>query len=589
MATRRKELINLGTVKARRAQKNLEGFEDLFGFVDETPSEMKSTLYDGCAEDLVDFAGEVNIEANKVTLMPEEELAQLSRKGLYVMGDPVNRAMLEEADRQIVTNRGDVIGGELVDLLHEEHRRIQGWAPTMREYHFAPDQPLVSRYEQALRNEELLKRQVSTQRDLEGINEQSFWDKIDGDSPNIHAIDPYLKNFGPKISFKDPILGRTKKEEWLSAEDIWEAKQKEREQRGKKPVEIWGIQRASKRQLEALNAEWELAQRYPKNVDDLRFYRDQYKRLQKILKGTNNPVKRKEIQQQMEEIAVKGRTALKNVKQYASRNVVKPGDYDAPNGPWSLDDMQQRVFKSKAEAEGWIRANQEANEDVVFKPYRQELERIRGDSGERKNTVQQLRAMRTRAAERIRALKETKSEYVFLTPDNPEPGFVPHLRPNKGRKRLKTSEALKRAVRYHKSVTTRLKKAYEELREELGKTGKEFIALHWKGGWDGMTRVFSARDLDTARATYILIRKNYGVTPNVQWLNREQGVLLRDTLASQQVGPQESRTEENACHDCPECGWTGELLSPAPPTHNQKSSYFHEGRRKGSEAQSRQN
>ena len=174
MATRRRKLISLGTRKQERAVPSQTGF---FGpdarSPDETSRGLVSSYYDGCATDLVDFADEPAMEAGTAVLTPEDELQELTKRGIGIMGDPVNRDMLRQADADIVTNKGDVIGAPLVEKLHRAHARIQDKAYHMREFHFAPDQPLVSRYQQEIRNETLLQRQLRNESDVRAVDANS--------------------------------------------------------------------------------------------------------------------------------------------------------------------------------------------------------------------------------------------------------------------------------------------------------------------------------------------------------------------------------------------------------------------------------
>ena len=545
MATRRRELLNLGAVKARRSPTKILSDTGFFADADVSPAAGSkgkvSAHYSGCTTDLIDFADEPAMEANAVTLTSEEEIRQLSKRGLYVMGDPVNRALLRESDRQIIANRGEVVGAELVEKLKDEHYRIQNVAFHNREFHFAPDVPLVSRYAQELRNEELLKRQLSSERDLEDLDASSFFNAPSADTPT--AIEPSVKDFGPKIAFKDPMHGRKTTEEWQSAETIWEGKRKEQQQRGKEPVEIWGIQRAPKGQLEALDARWEKEQNYARNRQDLDFYRREYRGTQKKLKGVNNPTRKRELETRLQELATKGKLTAENIKSYHSKSSVKPAEYDAPNGPWSLDDMNIRVFNSKAEAEGWINVHRDTNPEVTLKPYKHLLPRIEGAdaaaSGNR--TIQSLRAQKKRTQAKLAALQKGSSEYIVESPDgsswrqiktkDPATGKeISGLAPV-GKKRTLRSEAITKTQRYLKRLTSQIDKKQEMLRIEGGTTGREYLQLGWSGQ---NSAVFSAEELDKARIFYGNLKKA-GHKPKFRWLNRTAGMQVRDALASQQT------------------------------------------------------
>ena len=507
MATRRRELITLGTRKEQRTLPSQSGF---FGS-DARPEAgsskgQVSSMYDGCPTDLVEFADEPSMKANEVTLTPEDELEELTKRGLGIMGDPVTRDMLHEADRQIITRKGDVIGKALVEKLHRSHARIQDKAYHMREFHFAPDQPLVSRYQQELRNETLLKRQLRSESDLEGIGNE-FFDNISGDSPTELATETAVE-FGPKISFKDPAQGRTAREAWLGAEEVWEAKRRETFKKGSKPVEIWGVQRAPKGQLQALNAQWERLNDYGPNKAELDVLRDQYNSVKKQLHGVNDPRRRAQLQEQAEEIATKGRRIAKNIDSYHNRGSVKPGDYDAPNGVWSLDDMQQRAFKSKAEAEGWINANTAAHPEAVFKPYRRELQRVDKDKGKKKVKEERssLASLRHQRQLVVEAGKQKK---------------VPWKPGEKG-----TLQGV------YKSLTTRIKNLEQKIREEAGTTGKEYLQL----AWNGNRKVFPAANIDKARAFASHVQKIFGVKPQAAWMDRHTAIGVMDELAQQTSG-----------------------------------------------------
>ena len=538
---RRQELVNLGTVKQRRSPTQALSDSGFFGDDRGGPSTLSqgqvSKHYDGCATDLIDFADEPVLEAGAAVLNSEDELAQLTKRGLYVMGDPVNRALIRESERQIIENRGDVIGSELVDELQNEHARIQGRAWQQREFHFAPDQPLVSRYAQELRNEELMKREHQRRHDLESINESSFFDDASGDSPT--GVDFAAREFGPKISFQDPIQGRKSSEEWLSAEDIWTEKRKEQQTRGDNPVEVWGVQRAPKTQLEALNNRWEQQQNFASNKHSLDFYRHEYRDTQRKLQQVKDPARKRELEERLTQLAAKGKLAAKNIDSYRSKSSVKPGEYDAPNGPWSLDDMNQRVFRSKAEAEGWINVHSGASPDVVLKPYKHELSRTPAVSQGGSRTIQSLRKQRQSAAQKLAALKRTNAKYITISPDkswrtvklkDPATGQEREGLAPEGKQRVAREALIKRTEKYIRRLDTQIENRHAVLLKETGQTGREFLQMGWHKG----SHVFRADEVDKAREFYANLRRA-GHKPKFRWLNRADGIAQMDRFGQRQT------------------------------------------------------
>ena len=367
-----------GTLKLnrhRRPQITASHFPDVGR---EGPSrQVTPSMYTGgadCADGLIDIADEQISHIDELAYL--ESLTEKERRDVYtemlqrrpaLKNDAVMRDMLKQSDATIIANRGEIIGGDVVKGLWEHHKQVDRLAYDLRRSHFAPDQPLINRYQQEKLLDDVQPRKY--ERGQVGAIENDAFEPIHVKEPAIKDRKTQQKP-GPRIEFKDPAHLRNP-ETWETTAEVWD-KARLKAAKGK-DVSIYGVQRAGRGQMGWANRDFEIKYNYSKNNLALHNLRSMHKDIVGQLKQTNDPRKREKLERKLKRVNERGKEVAELIRRYHDPAVKKPGDMDAPDGGWSLDSLRVKAFDSKEKAEAWIKVNEKANPGIVFKPYEHTL------------------------------------------------------------------------------------------------------------------------------------------------------------------------------------------------------------------------